>query len=283
MSVTVHLVRAFTHDGQGGNPAGVVLDADGLDAERMQEIAASVGFSETAFVRSNPVVDHDVRFFTPHTEVALCGHGTVATYAVLAAQGTPPGTWRMRTPAGIQRVVLQDDGLVTMTQNPPRFGPQLQAERIAAALGVAVSEIGDSTPIQVVSTGLDKIHCPITSRQVLDGIAPDYGAIGALARETDSTGIFAFTLETITGAAARCRNFSSVVGGEDPATGTACAGLSCLLFSSGVVRQADLVFEQGYSIGRPSQIRTHLVAHGDHIEEVLVSGRATIDGDRSVS
>ncbi|WP_046006551.1 PhzF family phenazine biosynthesis protein [Pseudoalteromonas rubra] len=72
--INVHLVNAFTERGKGGNPAGVVLNADGLTDEQKQAIAREVGFSETAFVSSASDADFAVSFFTPTAEVDFCGH-----------------------------------------------------------------------------------------------------------------------------------------------------------------------------------------------------------------
>jgi len=71
---TVLRYAAFTTDASGGNPAGVVLDARGLDDQTMQAIAAEVGYSETAFL-----TDRAVRYFSPKAEVPFCGHATIAT------------------------------------------------------------------------------------------------------------------------------------------------------------------------------------------------------------
>ena len=80
MTADVLRYAAFTADPSGGNPAGVVLDADGLDDATMQRIAADVGYSETAFVTpSGDNGDLDVRYFSPLAEVPFCGHATIAT------------------------------------------------------------------------------------------------------------------------------------------------------------------------------------------------------------
>jgi PhzF family phenazine biosynthesis protein len=77
---------AFTVDGRGGNPAGVVLDAGGLDGTDMQAIAAEVGYSETAFLVARPDERnvYDVRYFSPRREVPFCGHATVASAVAIA-------------------------------------------------------------------------------------------------------------------------------------------------------------------------------------------------------
>ena len=69
--IKVYTLNAFTDDVSGGNPAGVVLDADNLTEKQMQGIAKKVGFSETAFVMSSDSADFRVRFFTPSDEVDL--------------------------------------------------------------------------------------------------------------------------------------------------------------------------------------------------------------------
>jgi len=268
-------VNAFTRDGGGGNPAGVVLSADGLSESQMLSIATTLGFSETAFVCSSTDATFRVRFFTPTAEVALCGHATIATWALLAEEGRiGPGRWTMDTLAGLQQIEVRADGLIAMTQNPPRFGPILDPAEIAACLGVP--EFREDVPIQVVSTGLNKILAPIKTLEGLRAVQPDYEAIEAVARTYESTGIFAFSLETVHGSTAHCRNFAPVVGiFEDAATGTSCAGVSCLLHRSGKVGDGELSFEQGYTIDSPSEIRTRLVSSAGEIEEVWVMGRAT--------
>ena len=86
----VLLVDAFTDEPLAGNAAGVVPNAEGLSEERMGRVAAELGASETAFL-TEPSTDSDadrrVRYFTPTTEVDLCGHATVASYAALTADG----------------------------------------------------------------------------------------------------------------------------------------------------------------------------------------------------
>jgi len=81
----IHKVAAFTENGSGGNPAGVVL-ADTLpERETMQRIAAEVGYSETAFAAPSGE-RWQTRYFSPESEVPFCGHATVALGAVLAEE-----------------------------------------------------------------------------------------------------------------------------------------------------------------------------------------------------
>lgn len=136
---------AFTHDPAGGNPAGVVLDARGLDDATMLAIAARVGYSETAFVTSRDETNRrfGVRYFSPLAEVAFCGHATVAL-AVALAERTGPGEIVLDTPAGeIPVATTSQDGavLATLTSVATRSRPAESSELDAAlkALGWAAA------------------------------------------------------------------------------------------------------------------------------------------------
>src|SRR5882757_4933993 len=111
MTTDVLRYAAFTTTPDGGNPAGVVLDATGLDDADQQKIAADVGYSETAFV-TRADDGYRVRYFSPLAEVAFCGHATIAT-AVALAERDGHGQLLFHTPAGEIPVTttLGDDGL----------------------------------------------------------------------------------------------------------------------------------------------------------------------------
>ena len=83
----IQRVAAFTSNGQGGNPAGVLIDAALPDATTMQRLATVLGYSETVFAAP---LENDggwrVRYFAPDGEVPFCGHATIALGAVLAQQ-----------------------------------------------------------------------------------------------------------------------------------------------------------------------------------------------------
>jgi PhzF family phenazine biosynthesis protein len=115
MDAEVLRYAAFTRDGAGGNPAGVVLDARDLDAEQMQAMAADVGYSESAFIVERPHEANvfDVRYFAPRGEVPFCGHATIAS-AVALAERKPADELIFHTPAGFVSINTQntDEGIV---------------------------------------------------------------------------------------------------------------------------------------------------------------------------
>ena len=83
----LYQVDAFTKEIFTGNPAGVVSNADGLDEISMQKIAREMNNSETAFIFNGDAdCDVHVRFFTPTSEVPICGHATIAAHYVRAKE-----------------------------------------------------------------------------------------------------------------------------------------------------------------------------------------------------
>ena len=88
MRLRYFIVDAFTSEPFGGNPAGVVLlDGDFPSERLMQQVAAELRYSETAFVQQQSCYEFTVRYFTPCSEVDLCGHATIASFGVLWQHG----------------------------------------------------------------------------------------------------------------------------------------------------------------------------------------------------
>ncbi len=121
MSIVVYQVDAFTEQPFKGNPAGVCLLQMPLEQEMMQSIAAEMNLSETAFVYPYGTTPNSyyIRYFTPSTEVELCGHATLATAKVLfsnAKMGV--NTFTFYTLNDVL-IVQKDEGKLVM--NFPQF------------------------------------------------------------------------------------------------------------------------------------------------------------------
>ncbi|MFC5570673.1 PhzF family phenazine biosynthesis isomerase [Lysobacter yangpyeongensis] len=246
----VYQIDAFTTKRYQGNPAGVVANADGLSDTRMQEIARELNNSETAFVLSPLRDDHDVRvrFFTPTTEVPVCGHATLSAHYVMALEGRPPGRYRQLTGAGIQYVrvaEVDDDYLVAIGQGRPSFSPPLPdqiAADVVAALGVDHSALDPRCPLQFVSTGHGKLMIGLRKRATLQRLAPDVARLAALSEAAGTRGYFAFTLDTPDGDEAYTwgRMFAPSIGiTEDPVTGNANGPLGAYLVKHGLIAVED--------------------------------------------
>jgi PhzF family phenazine biosynthesis protein len=98
-SGSLYRLSAFSTCPQGGNPAGVWIGDTPPSIKVMQQIAADVGFSETAFVAPGIGRDRTIRSYSPETEVSFCGHATIATGVVLG-ETAGDGTYRLATAVG---------------------------------------------------------------------------------------------------------------------------------------------------------------------------------------
>jgi len=181
-AVTVYQVDAFTDQKFKGNPAGVVLQADGLTEPEMLDIAKELNNSETAFVFPPVSADHDVwlRFFTPSTEVPICGHATIAAHYARAVENHMDScTVLHKTGAGILPVQIEKQGQdirVTMTQGSISIQPHFEkniCRKITDALGLGPEDLDPACPVQIVSTGHSKVIIGIRRRQVLNALQPD--------------------------------------------------------------------------------------------------------------
>lgn len=174
MEISVYTLNSFAKTKEGGNPAGVVMNADSLSEVEMKNIAAILGFSETAFVLQSKVADFRVRFFTPSEEVDLCGHATIAAfYAMLSLNLLKQGKYKQETRAGILGIEIHDDNFVMMNQSIPVFSEVIDKDEIADSLNISTSQIREDMLVQVVSTGLRDIIVPVKNIELLDAIKPD--------------------------------------------------------------------------------------------------------------
>lgn len=282
----IYIVRAFAADQDSGNPAGVVLDADNLSDNEKKSIAARVGFSETAFVEKSKNADFKVRFFTPTEEVDLCGHATIATYALLLEKGLiAEGNYTQELKAGILEIQVHADGFIFMEQTQPIFLETIDVEVIKEICGGDLSF--DDLKSQIVSTGLRDILLPIRNRKALFSLKPNLEKLAALNKQTNSIGLHAFTLDTINSdSVAHCRNFAPLYGiPEESATGSSNGALACYLFKKGLLEGKSLEmmrFEQGYSMENPSNIFVTLKVESQNIQKVFVGGRAVISNEQDI-
>jgi PhzF family phenazine biosynthesis protein len=251
---------AFTHDPAGGNPAGVVLDARGLDDAMMLAIAARVGYSETAFVTSRDETNRrfGVRYFSPLAEVAFCGHATVAL-AVALAERTGPGEIVLDTPAGeIPVATTSQDGavLATLTSVATRSRPAESSELDAAlkALGWAAGDLDPALPPHVAFGGNDHLVLAAATRARLASLDYDFDGLAEVMLRHDWTTVQLVLRESPERFHARD---PFPVGGvvEDPATGAAAAAFGGYLRALGLVTAPTRIsIRQGEDMGRPSDL-----------------------------
>ncbi|MGH2949885.1 MAG: PhzF family phenazine biosynthesis protein [Solirubrobacteraceae bacterium] len=267
---------AFSDDPAGGNPAGVVLDAAGLDAERMLAIAAEVGYSETAFLVGRDGEGYDIRYFSPLAEVPFCGHATVAT-AVALAERDGPGRVLLRTVGGPVPVITARDGGGTLSATLTSVEPRVEEvepgdlAEVLAALGWSPAELDDALPPRVGFAGAHHLVLAAATRERLAALDYDFDRLGALMRARDWTTVQLVWRE------AELRFHSRnpfPVGGvvEDPATGAAAAAFGAYLRELGLIRPpASVTIVQGEDMGRPGLLRVDI--HADR-PQIDVTGAA---------
>jgi PhzF family phenazine biosynthesis protein len=269
------IVDAFTTEPLGGNPAGLLPDAAGLDAEQMRAVADELGASETAFVTESDVADRRLRYFTPTGEIDLCGHATVAAHAHLFSTGViEAGSHDVETDAGVLGVSVDDDGVVWMEMDEPTVqGVDPETERVASALGVdPASIVTGELPFAVASAGVAYLVVPVDYLATLGEVTPDRDAIQSLAEAFDATGVYAFTLDTLgRESTLHGRMFAPGEGiPEDPVTGTASAAAGAYLrFAEAFENMPEeMTFEQGHYVDRAGHVRVRVG------ESVRVGGQA---------
>jgi PhzF family phenazine biosynthesis protein len=262
---------AFSDRPDGGNPAGVVLDASGLSDEQMLTIAADVGYSETAFLDGD-----DIRYFSPLAEVPFCGHATIAT-AVALAEREGPGERVLRTINGPVPVTTrrddQDRLTATLTSITPHVD-QVEAadvDEVLAALRWRRDDLDPALPPAIGYVGGYYLVLPVRTRERLADLAYDFDRLGAVMAKRDWTTIQLVWRQD------RLRFHSRnpfPPGGvvEDPATGAAAAALGTYLRELGHVEPpATVTVIQGEDMGRPGRLLVDL--HADR-PEIDVTGTA---------
>lgn len=261
MSPAVLRYAAFTDTPDGGNPAGIVLDAAGMSDAEMLATAAEVGYSETAFVVGRDGDELDLRYFSPLAEVPFCGHATIATGVALADADGATGELTFRTRSGPVAVATarDADGLATatLTSVAPRVS-EVAGEDLAealAALGWAADELDPALPPRVAYAGADHLVLAAAGRERLAALDYDFDRLGALMAARNWV-----TLQLVwreRSDAFHARN-PFPPGGvvEDPATGAAAAALGGYLRELGAVTPpATVTVLQGEDLGRPGRLR----------------------------
>jgi len=287
----LYQIDAFTKELFGGNPAGVVANADGLTEQQMQKIARELNNSETAFILS-PVDDsHNVwvRFFTPTAEVPICGHATVSAHYVRALENNyDTCTVVQKTGAGILPVeIIKENGdyKIIMTQGKIEFEEPFYDDikkQIAAALNIKISDYDERCAVQVVSTGHSKVMVGIKSRTMLDSLKPDMTALAQISKLIKCNGFFVFTFDSEEpGILTKGRMFAPAIGiNEDPVTGNANGPLGAYIVKHKLAPNDGQLFafkgKQGEAINRPGTVEVSVEIDNGEPVKVKIGGFANV-------
>ncbi len=295
MKRSFYTLDVFTDRPLAGNPLAVVRECEGLDSARMQMIAREFNLSETVFLLPprDPVNTARARIFTPTRELPFAGHPTIGA-AVLIGLLEAPGMIAARD----LLIVIEEeiDAIACTVRHPkgrtPRASftlPRLPAPAgiagsslaIAAALGLREDDVGfEGHAPAIFSAGNPFCFVPIASAGAMARVAPDLLAWPAAFGHMERPAAYLYTRDcTQADSAFHARMFAPGLGMmEDPATGSAVAAFAGALMVN--EKYADgshtLVIEQGFEMGRPSQIVLGLDIVGGKLMEASIGGSAVI-------
>ena len=287
----VYQIGSFTKDKFKGNPAGVVYNANGLSQEQMQMIARELNNSETAFIFSTNGNDCDgiIRYFTPKTEVPICGHATIAAMYVKAIEeNLSSSVFRMRTNIGIlpfEIIKTDNDYKVVMTQGKIEFETLFEGElkeKVLYGLDLNQNDLDDRCPIQIVSTGHSKVLIGIKKRERLNKLVPNYMVLSELSRIINCNGYFVFTFDSDSNDTLTYgRMFAPAIGiNEDPVTGNAHGPLGAYLVRHKLVdiSKKEVCFKgkQGEAINRLGTVEVKVKIENNKPVMVQIAGEAVI-------
>lgn len=293
MALTYHILDVFTDRRFGGNPLAVVLGADGLSSEDMQKIAGEFNLSETVFVlpSERPAHSARIRIFTPRSEIPFAGHPTVGTATLLAElQANNPGNKGERDALIVLEQAIGTVRVgVRLKNDAPAFAefdaPKLPAaagalpppDVLAAGLGLMPSEVGfeNHKPL-CFAAGNTFAFVPVATLEAIRKARVNGSHWERAFDQQGVVGAYLYTRQCEhTGHAFHVRMFAPQVGvPEDPATGSAAVGLAGLVHHFDRVPDGThrRVVEQGYEMGRPSQIVLTLVLSGGKLTTVRIGG-----------
>jgi PhzF family phenazine biosynthesis protein len=292
--VRIFQVDAFTHERFGGNPATVVLDADGQSEQTMSAIAREFSHAEAAFVSAADAPDHDVRlrFFNARKEAPFVGHATIAAHAVMLALGRRGAApVRQASGTGVVEVRVreipnaQHGPVIEFRQTVPELDNPLPFKttlRVAEALRLPATSLHEVMPARLARKGSTRLLVPVADGRALDVLAPNFDTLVSLGQELGTDGFFVFAVNR--GSApddltTESRMFCPALGiPEDPASGNAHVMLASYLFEIGQFGKhaSGFVGFQGRHMKRPSRIEVRLEMDEGTLAAAHVGGGAVI-------
>ncbi len=311
-------VDVFTTNPFCGNPAGVVTEADSLSSDLMLAIAGEMNLSETTFVTLPSTDDalYRIRFFTPIEEMDLSGHAIIASCYALIEDGRIPledGVTKavFETKAGLIQLDVHfrrgatdagsgaggaalsihgaDTGVLekimlhqTIRQHRPSNVP---VREIAKILGLDPADIQRTgLPLEIISTGFEQLMIPVARKETIHDMNPDLIKLGLMNRAHGIHTNHVFAVDTYSpDCVAYMRHFAPAIGmWEDPASGTAAAGLVSYLLRHGVVTSGNMIIEQGKDIDSLARILVETADAADPTSEMRIGGLAVTSITRTI-
>ena len=286
-------VDAFTATRFTGNPATVVIDADGQSDATLFAVAREFSHAEVAFVCAANGPDHDVRlrFFNARKEAPFVGHATVAAHAVLLALGRRSagvcrqhsGTGIIEVTAHVEQLAAGPGTLIGFRQTVPDLDTPLPFKttlRVAEALRLPATQLHEIMPARVARKGGSRLLVPIADPRQLDSLAPNFDTLLALGSELGTDGFFVFALNKNSDEwSTESRMFCPALGiPEDPVSGNAHAMLAAYLWDLGQFGKNSTTFigHQGRQMNRPGQVSVKIEVDQGNLVAAHIGGTAVI-------
>ncbi len=278
--VILKIVYAFSIGGTGGNPAGVVLNADALSNKEKQSIAAKAGLSEVAFVSKSKVAEFKLEFFTPARQIAHCGHATIATFTYLKQQGLIKGERSSKETIDGNRDIYFKNGFAYMEQKAPAYTTiESELPEILGLLNLTMEDLLTGYSPSIVNTGNSFLIVPVATNIVLKNLQPNLEKIKNYSEKHTLIGCYVFSSSNEIGIAATTRMFAPLYGiDEESATGMAAGPLACYLFDNNLTKETELTIKQGEYMAKPSpsRINVSLQLEGGKIKKLFAGGDAFV-------
>lgn len=284
-------VDVFTSERFKGNPVAVVLQADGLTSEQMQQIANWTNLSETTFVVpvTDPQADYHVRIFTPGAELPFAGHPTIGTaHALIEAGMVAPkdGVLMQQCAAGVIRLSVEraaDGAQWIFFDLPEPKMTALDAAQIAELEAILGAPVAAASPPYLVDVGPRWIVAQLADAKTVLGVRPDLQRMKAHDTAGRHTGVVVFGASDGGGQGRiEMRAFAPAHGiNEDPVCGSGAGSVAAFIRHTHQVERfgADFLATQGVIVGRAGLLR--LIVDDQSIQ---VGGNAVtcVDGTLSV-
>jgi trans-2,3-dihydro-3-hydroxyanthranilate isomerase len=279
----------FTTRRFAGNPLAVVLDPDGLDTAAMQTIAREFNLSETVFVF--PPADKanraKLRIFTPARELPFAGHPTVGTAVLLGRIDGGDRSFTLEEQIGLVPCRVKSSGpdsgsaSFDIPRLPAKEADSPDVALMAAGLGLSVADMGlDGFTAQRWSAGNPFTFVPVRGLDAIGRCRLDLARFDEAFGTGAHPAAFVFCRETAEpGHSFHARMFAPIMGvREDPATGSAVAAFAGYLAAHGGYADGEQVIgiEQGYEMGRASQIELTLKLSGGKLTGAAIAGGAVV-------
>jgi len=282
VKINVPIVNAFVDDHVGGNPAGVVLNAQNYTHEQKKRIATRIGLSETAFVSPSSIADYKLDFFTPTRQIAHCGHATIATFSYMRQLGMLANDQTSKETIDGRREILMEGESAFMEQISPLYTELDDANLLRSinSIGIKTSDLLEGARPCVVNTGNAFLVIALQNPDDVKSVNPVKEEISAVSKAYDLIGYYIFSPQAMKeDRDAGARMFAPRYGiDEESATGMAAGPLACYLHDKLKIKKRQFMIEQGYLMPQPSPsvISVRLKKNSGQISSLMAGGVAAV-------